>query len=255
MHDFSFANDWYRARKISDSVTLIWEAQIVPYVRCNIWHIRGRDRDLLIDSGFGIVPLRRHIPFLSARALLAVGSHTHCDHIGAHHEFEHRAIHVDEAEILAHPTKPTTVVEDWYVNDDMFENARPEWFDPASYEVRPAPATQLMKHGDVIDLGDKAFEVVHLPGHSPGCVALWEAASGTFFTGDVVHNGDHGIGQLQLYHSNQTDYVHSVESILDWPVNVVHAGHFESFDRARYQAILKEYLERNRPPSCPLNQT
>ena len=56
MSDMSFAGDWYHARRIDDDVTLIWESKIVPAVRCNIWHIRGRDRDLLIDSGFGIVP-------------------------------------------------------------------------------------------------------------------------------------------------------------------------------------------------------
>jgi len=31
----------------------------------------------------------------------------------------------------------------------------------------------------VIDLGDRAFEVLHLPGHSPGSIGLWDATSGT----------------------------------------------------------------------------
>jgi hypothetical protein len=33
--------------------------------------------------------------------------------------------------------------------------------------------------GDVIDLGDRAFEVLHLPGHSPGWIGPWDAASAT----------------------------------------------------------------------------
>jgi len=252
MSDMSFADDWYHARRIDDDVTLIWESKIVPAVRCNIWHIRGRDRDLLIDSGFGIVPLRQHIPFLTGKPLLAFGTHTHCDHVGAHHEFEHRAVHADEADILTHPTKATTVVEDWYVNDKMFETCRPEWFDPRTYEVQPAPPTQVLSDGDVIDLGSRAFEVVHIPGHSPGSVALWEAKSGTFFTGDVVHNGENGIGKFVLYHSNEDDYVRSIERIRDFPVTVVHAGHFDSFGRKRYLEVVDEYIERKRNPGCPV---
>ena len=251
MSDLSFANGWYRARHLDDGVSLIWEAQLKDTVRCNIWFIRGRDRDLLIDSGFGILPLRRHLPFLTGRPLLAVGTHTHCDHVGAHHEFEHRAIHADEVDILTKPTKATTVVEDWYVNDQMFETACPEWFDPGTYEVRPAPPTQVLQHGDVIDLGDRSFEVHHLPGHSPGSVALWESRTGIYFTGDVVHNGEHGIGRLQLYHSNEDDYVLSASRIRELPVSVVHAGHFDSFGRTRYREVLDEYINRERRPGCP----
>lgn len=248
----SFADDWYKSRTVGDGVTLIWEAQIRPDVRCNIWYIRGRDRDLLIDTGFGIKPLRRHIPFLTGRPLLAVGTHTHCDHVGAHHEFECRAIHADEADILTKPTKATTVVEDWYVNDDMFENFCPPWFDPRTYEVRPAPPTEILHHGDVLDLGDRAFEVVHIPGHSPGSIALWEPRTGIFLTGDVVHDGKNGIGQLILYHSNDDAYLESVERIRDLPVDVVHAGHYDSFGRERYVDIIDEYIVRQGKPGCPI---
>ena len=53
----------------------------------------------------------------------------------------------------------------------------------------PAPATRLLGDGDVIDLGDRAFEVLHLPGHSPGSIGLWEAATGILFSGDAVYDG------------------------------------------------------------------
>ena len=26
---------------------------MTPFFRCNMWHIRGRDRDLLVDTGLG----------------------------------------------------------------------------------------------------------------------------------------------------------------------------------------------------------
>ena len=45
------ALDWYREKKFSNEITLIWEHHVNANLRCNIWHIRGRDRDVLVDSG------------------------------------------------------------------------------------------------------------------------------------------------------------------------------------------------------------
>ena len=81
------AGQWYETRTLGDGVTWIYEPFVKPFFRCNIWHVRGRDRDLLVDSGMGVVPLRLHVPLLSGRPLLAVASHSHYDHGGAHHEF------------------------------------------------------------------------------------------------------------------------------------------------------------------------
>ena len=78
--------DWYRVQRLADELTLIDEPHILPYYRCNIRHRRGRDRDLLVDSGMGAVSLRRWVPLVGEKRLLAAGSHTHFDHIGCHHE-------------------------------------------------------------------------------------------------------------------------------------------------------------------------
>jgi glyoxylase-like metal-dependent hydrolase (beta-lactamase superfamily II) len=247
----SHAEGWFKSRRLADGITLIWEAEIKPFWRCNIWHVRGRDRDMLVDSGFGIVSLLHSIPALSERPIAAVGSHSHCDHIGGHYEFADREIHADEADILANPTRFNTVIEP-YVVDDMFEGAPPRGFDAASFTIRPAPATRTLVEGDVVDLGDRAFEVLHIPGHSPGSIALYERSTGIMFSGDVVHNGEYGIGNLVLYHSIEDHYVASAERLLSVPVETVHAGHFDSFGRTRYQAIIKDYIRRKRPAGCPI---
>jgi glyoxylase-like metal-dependent hydrolase (beta-lactamase superfamily II) len=59
-------------------------------------------------------------------------------------------------------------------------------FDWRAYEIRPAPATTLLADADVIDIGDRRFEVLHLPGHSPGCIALYEADTRILLSGDVI---------------------------------------------------------------------
>jgi glyoxylase-like metal-dependent hydrolase (beta-lactamase superfamily II) len=167
-----------------------------------------------------------------------VASHTHFDHIGAHHEFEHRAVHEAEAEILEHPTRATTLA-DPYVTDDIFDRLPPEPYESRLYGVRGAPATQLLRDGDVLDLGDRHLEVIHTPGHSPGGIALWEAATGTLFSGDIVYNGPL---IEDTWHADAADYVRSMRRLLELPVRVVHGGHFPSYDGARHRAIVEGWL-------------
>lgn len=116
---------WYAVKPLDDDVTAISEPFIQQFYRCNIWHVRGRDRDMLIDSGTGVVSLREWVPLVTERGLIAVASHTHFDHIGCHHEFECRAVHSAEADLLANPTRENTLA-DPYVTDEIFEALPPE---------------------------------------------------------------------------------------------------------------------------------
>ncbi len=230
--------DWYRTRRLADDVTLIDEPFIQPFYRCNCWHVRGRDRDMLVDSGMGVVSLRRWVPLVTERALTAVASHTHFDHIGCHHEFEDRAVHRAEAQILAAPGRRATLA-DPYVTDAIFDRLPPAPYDSDRYEVAPAPATRLLEDGDVIDLGDRHFEVIHTPGHSPGGIALWEAATQTLFSGDIVYDGPL---IEDTYHADAADYEASMRRLLRLPVRTVHGGHFPSYDGARHREIIEAWL-------------
>ena len=73
---------WFSVTHLSDGVSLISEPFIKAFYRCNVWHVKGRDANMLVDSGMGVVDLRRHITVLSGKHTLAVASHTHFDHIG-----------------------------------------------------------------------------------------------------------------------------------------------------------------------------
>jgi glyoxylase-like metal-dependent hydrolase (beta-lactamase superfamily II) len=230
---------WYETRAVGDGVTWIFEPFIKEFYRCNIWHVRGRDRDMLIDSGMGVVSLREQVPLVSGRPCLAVASHTHFDHIGAHHEFAERLIHAAEAPLLARPTRENTLA-DKYVTDDIFTRLPPAPYSSREYGVKGAPATRLLADGDIVDLGDRRFEVIHTPGHSPGGIALWEAATGILFSGDIVYDGP-------LIESDDPaamkDYVASMRRLLGYPVRVVHGGHFASYSGERHRAIIRAWLE------------
>lgn len=237
------ADRWYRTRSVGDGITHIDEPNIKPFYRCNIWHVRGRDRDMLLDSGSGVVSLTAQIRLVTERPIIAVASHTHFDHIGNHHEFADRAVHKAESDIIAHP-EPPKILADIYATDEMFTALPPGGFDRNAYRVAPAPANRLLSEGDVIDLGNRRFQVLHLPGHSPGSIALWEVATGVLFGGDVVYDG-----QIldDTYHSAIDQYVASMERLRDLPVRIVHGGHMASFGRDRFRAIIDAYLREKGP--------
>lgn len=242
------AADWYETIRFADDVTLIQEPWIKPFYRCNMWHVRGRDSDLLFDSGLGAVSLRDHVALVTERPLLCVASHTHFDHIGCHHEFPARAVHSAEAVILADPRRDWTLA-DRYATDAMFDAVPPGW-DAAAYRVRAAAATRVLQDGDVIDLGDRVFEVIHTPGHSPGGIALWEARTGTLLSGDLVYDGpliD------DAYHSELGAYEISLRRLGALPVSVVHGGHFPSFGRTRLHQVIEAYVQGIRAPGCHLD--
>lgn len=233
------ADRWYETRRLSDDVTYIGEPHILEFYRCNIWHVRGRDRDMLVDSGMGVVSLRAHVPLVTERNLLAVASHTHFDHIGCHHEFDERYVHAAEADLLAHPTRKNTLA-DPYVTEDIFHALPPEPYASTEYAVKAAPATRILHDGDVIDIGDRHFEVIHVPGHSPGGIALYEKATQILFSGDIVYDGPL---IEDAYHANAADYLASMKRLYDVPVSVVHGGHFPSYGAERHKAIIRDWLK------------
>jgi len=241
------ADTWFAARSFSDGVTMLWEPFAHPTTRCNIWHVAGRDRDLLVDTGMGVMPLAPEIARLSDREVLCFGTHSHFDHVGGHHEFDRRLMHPAEAEIMASPDRQNMIIEGW-VRRDTFDALPYDGFEPERYTVRPAPITDPVGDGDVIDLGDRTFRVLHLPGHSQGSCGVFEEATGLFFSGDIIMES-HILDDL--YHSSPEDFVASMERLKKLPVSTVHAGHADSFGRDRMIEIAQDYSAGRRRPGCP----
>lgn len=241
------ADQWYETIRFADDVTLIHEPWIKPFFRCNMWHVRGRDRDLLFDSGLGHFSLRSHVPLVTERELVCLASHTHFDHIGSHHEFPDCCVHHAEAEGLRNPT-PASTLADPYATDEMFIRQPAGWH-ASHYRVKPALVGRLLQQGDVIDLGDRVFEVVHTPGHSPGGIGLLESVTGMFLSGDVIYDGpliD------DAFHSHVSTYMETLERLRDINPKVVHGGHFPSFGSTRFQQLIDEYVEGKRKAGCHL---
>jgi len=231
-------DDWYETQSLGGGLTLIRERYVAKWLRCNIWHLRGRDRDILIDSGMGLRSLKREVPRLTERNLTAISSHCHFDHIGCAHEFAERLGHRSEAHIYADPSLAATAATGWIMAETFL--AKPyEGFDHTQYRLTPAPLTGYLDEGDIVDLGDRVFNVFHLPGHSPGSIGLYEKSTGTLFSGDAVYDG--ALFDT-VYHSDRAVYRESLKRLRELPVSVVYGGHNEIFGRDRMIEIIDAYL-------------
>jgi glyoxylase-like metal-dependent hydrolase (beta-lactamase superfamily II) len=250
------AERWFSFNRISDDITLILEPHVTRLEQCNMWHVRGRDRDLLIDTGMGVASLHEAAKHLFDKPVSALATHTHIDHVGSLHEFAERIAHRAEADELLrdsanfslyrheHPPEFIACVERAGYNvGATFISALPR----ADYDLhtlvrRAAPATRLVDEGDVIDLGDRVFEVLHLPGHSPGSIGLLETRSGTLFSGDAIYDGPL---LDDIPGSDIAAYIRTMRRLLRLSVRVVHAGHDPSFDGARLRILARDYLDRH----------
>jgi glyoxylase-like metal-dependent hydrolase (beta-lactamase superfamily II) len=253
---FTVSQRWFEFDRISDDVTRIWEPHAIRLMQCNIWHVRGRDRDLLIDTGLGVASLHEAARHLFDKPLSAVATHAHVDHVGSLHEFDDRVIHAAEAQAIAvdgenyslvraeHPAEDIASLERaGYEVGPTFVTAIPHGgFNLSQFSRRAAPATRTVVEGDVIDLGDRLFEVLHLPGHSPGSIGLWEARTATLFSGDAIYDGPL---LDELPGSDVPTYVRTMRRLEKLPARTVHAGHDPSFDGQRLKVIAQAYLERH----------
>ncbi len=247
------ADRWFERSVISEDITLIREPHVDELLRCNIWHVKGRDNDLLVDTGMGICSLRDEVEDLLGKPVIVVATHSHLDHMGSLCEFDTRVAHHREADILAAPPQISLDTNDWPVEEikslkdsgyalksERMITALPAiGFDLHAFHTPAAIPTRLVDDGDIIDLGNRSFQVLHLPGHSPGSIGLWEEKSGTLFSGDAIYDGP----LLDtLEGSNIEDYLDTMERLQHLPVTVVHGGHDESFSRTRLKEITTEYI-------------
>jgi len=249
------AERWFERRQMDDGVTLLFEPHVHPFIRCNIWFVRGRDRDLVIDTGTGVCSLAAEIAGLSGNPLVAVATHIHYDHVGSLHEFENRLMHPAEAPRMeryeefaalsaaAFPEDIREALAGYGLGrDEVLIDALPHaGYDIAAYNVTSTQATGLIGEADAVDLGDRRFEVMHLPGHSPGSVGLWEKESQTLFSGDAIYDGPL---LDELPGSDIAAYVKTIRRLRDMAPRIVHGGHDPSFDGARLVELCDDYLAR-----------
>lgn len=117
----------------------------------------GEEKALVVDStqgGGG--SLRELLEQITDKPLMLVNTHSDPDHTAMNHEFDVAWMH--PAEMARY-------------HGEKGDRALP---------VAP------LQEGDVIDIGGRAFEVVLIPGHTPGSIALLDRANRMIVVGDTV---------------------------------------------------------------------
>lgn len=69
-----------------------------------------------------------------------------------------------------------------------------------------------LKDGDTVSIGESTLQVLHVPGHSPGGIALYDAVQGFVITGDSLFEGS--IGRTDLEGGDQWQLVDAVRQQL-----------------------------------------
>ncbi|WP_172299216.1 MBL fold metallo-hydrolase [Pseudoruegeria sp. HB172150] len=256
MTNLPVAETWYVSRRLDERITLITEPHVHPIFSANMYLVEGSDKDLIIDTGMGVAPLRPFIESLradNAKPLICLTTHTHVDHFGAVQEFDIRLVHTLGTEELAEPPAyslnssdlPARLVENFVKAGytplwPLLIDAVPyDGYDPATYKFKGATGTATVSDGDVIDLGDWQTEIIHLPGHCADQVGLWHEESGTLFSADAIYDGP------LLWEGRNFDlpaYADTLRRLREMPVQVVHGGHDDAFGRKRMIEICDDYL-------------
>lgn len=127
------------------------------FVRCFL--IIGDNSALLIDTGFGGEDLKKQVEEITKLPITVLFTHADGDHIGNAAQFERRLMHPSEFDHYMGKHSNTVSME-------------PIW------------------EGEEINLGTYNFEVILIPGHTPGSIALLEKEKRFLIGGDSVQTGN-----------------------------------------------------------------
>ena len=152
-------------------------------------------KGMIIDPGADPQDILKTVSDLDLSIVTIVATHNHIDHVGA-----------------LRSVKNATKAE-YAVHEADAREAMPIVFGRmlglmmgSSLRAPPKP-DRLLEGGDVIEIGDLKFKVLHTPGHSPGGISL--LSDGIVFSGDTLFNL--GIGRTDLAGG---DYAKLMESII-----------------------------------------
>lgn len=217
---------WYREYPQKHSVVAIGEPHHFEEVFCYL--VKGRDRDLLIDTGMGVKLLS---PFIdqhrnTSKELVVINTHWHYDHVGGNREFAKILVPKNEHEVEGVRRGWERKDLDRYsFFDGFWHGGWPTGFYKESFYIPGVTNIKsVLVEGHTIDLGDRIIKVIETPGHTPGSISLLDNQNGLLFTSDLLYQGP-------LYcfeeESSLQDYFASLKKLqgMKQGIKVLHPGH------------------------------
>ncbi len=171
--------------KLTDSVHLVGGSAygLSALGDCNIYLVNCGNEYALIDTGGGmgvkkIIENIKYDGFDPKKIKLAFLTHCHFDHIGGAQEFKQ----LTKCKLMAHRLEATSITElDKYTLMNMAQDQ--------GLNFKAPRLDGVLEDRDHINVGDVNFEILHTPGHTPGCISLKiieKDGKTSIFTGDIA---------------------------------------------------------------------
>ncbi|MHB1134369.1 MAG: MBL fold metallo-hydrolase [Chloroflexota bacterium] len=165
----------------------------------------------VIDTGMPnaaetlILPYLRRLGRSPADLRYIALTHAHADHFGGNESLKRASgasilVHESEGAILERPL--------WWLNQ----------------ELRPGPADRLLRDGDTLELGGRHLQVVHLPGHTPGCCGYYLSDQATLIAGDALQGLGTRFQHLPFY-GDPDAYESSLRTALEMRIDHLLLSH------------------------------
>ena len=166
----------------------------------------------MLDMGIELAAIKRIIM-----------THTHLDHIGCVAEVKAQ---IPWAELWVHAIEAAPLEEGderIVYGMEMFKNMC-----QMQYNLKPGAFTfqvdRKLDGDENLVLGGTSWEVIHIPGHSPGSVGLYDRSKKILIPGDVVY-ADYAIGRFDLHGANGSELKNSLLQLGELEVNTLLPGH------------------------------
>ena len=126
----------------------------------NSYLIIGKEQALLFDLAVDEHGVKEYAEALAGKPVMLVISHCHYDHVFYMELFSDAWLHEMDAPLL---------------DGSLF----------GTRKIEPCPKLHYLKHADVIDLGERRLDVIHVPGHTPGSILLLDRKTRVLLSGDT----------------------------------------------------------------------
>ena len=172
------------------------------------------EKPILIDTGTGwhlansITKIEKVMKLDKIKTIIL--THVHYDHTGGAADILE---HLD-AELYIHEADSEAVIN----GDGAITGAHMLGREQKGVDVK------ILDLDEPLDCGDVQFKLYHTPGHSPGCVSLYDKESKTLFPGDVVFT-DGGVGRWDLAGGDFPKHFESIKFLNTLDVVNLYPGH------------------------------
>ncbi|OOF83395.1 MBL fold metallo-hydrolase [Rodentibacter ratti] len=152
----------------------------------------------IVDPGGEAEKLIQQIEKFGVNLKAILLTHAHLDHVGAAEQIKQRF----NVEIWGSQEK------DRFLFDSLPEQA--ERFGLPN--IQSFLPDRWLNEGGVISIGDFRFDILHLPGHTPGHIGFIEQEKKVAFTGDVLFQGS--VGRTDFPQGNYEQLISSIREKL-----------------------------------------